>query len=459
MQNGKRLKKMEKGLLIAFLALAFVAIASPLAQMAFMPKYGRLVYTLDPVMAEFEGDYSSLGIHDRTKDMVSLLGREGASGLEVEIKSKLGYAFNGWDDGSLLRKRSDVFSKGTIKFHANCDYAVKEIPNINFKGEYGQDLSNVNVDISTGDLSVHTTAKSVSFPLDFENYQGQSKKNFFLINEGDDFFDGKAYKAYSLFYDKACLRQLFSIALYNALFDGEVSFKTASIYFNDEYCGLYVFVDYSSWLEPEPNYVVSCSNAEDAQDLNYSRRNYKFVFGSSATDENKQNLLSILEEINAGSYSSFDKESFIRRAVLNNFMNNSAQVENDTLISFKDGVMALSPVDSYSLSAGLFKYSNYHPDTELKYDSLTEKAIASMHWEDEIRERVKAGLEVFRDTAGEFRSWSSHLRNAISLNNEAYPVKPAFSMPAEIQSYNYGQHVSYFSNWLDARYEWLKSTY
>ena len=459
MRNGKRLKKMEKGLLIVFLALAAVAIASPLAQMACMPKYGRLIYTLDPAMAEFEGDYSSLGIHDRTKDMVSLLGREGASGLEVEVKSKLGYAFYGWDDGSLLRKRSDVFAKGTVKYRANCDYAVKDIPNINFKGEYGQDLSHVNMNVYSGDLIVRATAKSVSFPLDFENFQGQSKKNFFLINEGDDFFSGKAYKAYSLFYDKACLRQLFAITLYNALFEGEVSFKTASVYFNDEYYGLYVFVDYSNWLESIPDYVVSCSNADDTQDLYYNRRNYKFIFGSSATDENKQNLLSILEEINAGSYSSFDKESFIRTAVLNNYMNNSAQIENDTLISIKDGVMALSPLNSYSLSAGLFKYSNYHPDTELKYDPLMEKAIASMHWEDEIRERVKAGLEVFRDTTSEFRTWSSHLRNAISLNNEAYPVKPVFSMPAEIQSYNYYQHVSYFSDWLDSRYEWLKSTY
>ena len=353
METNKPLKKTKKVMLIVFLVLISISVLSPIVYKVFMPKYGRLIYNVNPSMATLSGDFASLGIHNKTDTTVSLIGKNGTKGKEVSVQEKMGYAFLGWDDGLMSHNRIDYYDGGVKEYKAVCDFYANEIPNVVFMSDYGNDRTNFKAVIYYGDIVENENIGAVSFITDYENYQGQSKKNFLLHSTSGGFFNKGYLKAYSLFYDKTCLRQLFAISLYNNIFDEKIKYEIASVYFNYEYYGLYVFVDYSFLVNEKPDLIINRSNSKDDKGVNFNNRNYKYIFGTSGLHGDKK-LIDVLDSIGSSSGFAFDEESFVRRAVLNTFLNNSSQDENDMIFSIKNNAIKLSPIDSFSLSSGLF---------------------------------------------------------------------------------------------------------
>lgn len=446
------LKKYKK-LLIIFLMITLCFVFVPIIYEIALPKFGKITYKINNYGLSFES-----AINNKKKK--DFFGKIGKITKPISLIEEYGYCLDSWNDGVTSLTREDSFEYGAKTYAATSRYANFDMENINFKLSYSSiaDVGiNVNGTVSTEGEIHEMFIDSISFINDFENNNGQPKKNLLLkrtIDGVQEIWIGR-----SMHYDKTLLRQKIAIDTYNEIYNNGISFCLSNTYFDNEYYGCYLFQKINVI---ENACLVTCANSE-TNNFDFLINGRKFIILDNCSSMSKDSVANIISDYhNSNNKLQFiDANNIIRKATLSNVFNNSAEFENDVMFFVNsDSKIIFLDVDSFSLSMGLFRYGNYSPNGTTKFNFLIEPLLTQTLIADSIKKEMIKFKSVLDNLLLNFDVYADCYAHSFLENNKKFMISSTFGTPNELMNCKtYNEHLNYLKEWLTKRNAWVSESY
>ena len=156
-----------------------------------------------------------------------------------------------------------------------------------------------------------------------------------------------------------------------------------------------------------------------------------------------------------------DMKNASKKAALSYVFNNSAEFENDVLFTVdSNSNIRFCGVDSFTLSMGLYRYSDYSPTSNTRFNILIDPLFNYDTFCDYFSSEITSLKSCFQELTERIDDYSIINYPSFLENNKKYPVKSTFGTPNElINCSTYEEHFNYLKNWLLARYQLVNEKY
>ena len=407
----------------------------------FLPKFGMIEYSTE-VGLKFKGKNKQYG-------------QEHKMASEVSCELMQGYVFEGWNDGNPNMSRTDIFKKGSETFIALSDYQTHEVPIFSYHS------ANNSISIIDGESIDVMKCKYFSKDNTFYNLKGLVKPDYrFEVTKRNTLFgdlesDNGLFFLRSINVDKTFSRQLLAFELSKLLFDDfYFNYKFINLYYDDAYFGLYI-VFYLS-LPNDAKIVISENTAKsESYSFTYNNR-FGYIINNKTNLENEDAFKLISDSVSNKkmNYSSLAKGL----ALVQIFKNNALSEDDYCYYLNNNNEICYSPLSSYSLSAGLWRWGDYHYSGSVNtysHLSLLNETHINM-----TKEYIKNIIDRIPNIYNSIKTQISSLNESLALNAMLWPIQSTFGTPDELANYStIDEHFNYLDNFISNRITWLKEYY